>query len=141
MCVKKQEKLQKVKQDNWYMESRLAKRKDQRARRARRVRSQTRGTAFKPRMSVMKSNKHLSVQVIDDEAGVTLFSASTMSADMTSLQLGKKSKEAARHLGLKIAESAKKINISTVVFDRGYNKYHGLLAELANSAREAGLQF
>lgn len=123
------------------MENRLAKRKVQRTRRALRVRSQTRGTALKPRMSVMKSNKHLAVQVIDDEAGVTLFSASTMTAEMTSLQLGKKSKEAARHLGKKIAEDAKKNNVNAVVFDRGFCKYHGLLAELANSAREAGLQF
>ena len=123
------------------MENRLAKRKVQRTRRALRVRSGTRGTALKPRMSVMKSNKHLAVQVIDDEAGVTLFSASTMTTEMTSLQLGKKSKEAARHLGKKIAEDAKKHNINAVVFDRGFSKYHGLLAELANSAREAGLQF
>ena len=123
------------------MENRLAKRKVQRTRRALRVRSQTRGTALKPRMSVMKSNKHLSVQVIDDEAGVTLFSASTMTAEMTSLQLGKRSKEAARHLGKKIAEDAKKNKVNAVVFDRCFCRYHGLLAELANSAREAGLQF
>jgi large subunit ribosomal protein L18 len=123
------------------MESRLTKRNAQRVRRALRVRSHTRGTASKPRMSVVKSNKHLSVQVIDDEAGVTLFSASTMSKEMETLKLGKKSKEAARSLGAKIAEAAKNKNISAVVFDRGYNKYHGLLVELANSAREAGLQF
>jgi len=123
------------------MESRLVQRNAQRKKRAVRVRSQTRGTSQKPRMSVIKSNRHLSIQVIDDEAGVTLFSASTLSKDMASLQMGKKSKEAARALGVKIAEDAKKHNISTVVFDRSYRKYHGLLAELANSAREAGLQF
>ncbi len=122
------------------MESRLVKRNAQRAKRALRVRSQTRGTAQKPRMSVIKSNKHLSVQVIDDEAGVTLFSASTLSKKGTE-SLNGKSKEAARIIGAKIAEAAKKHNISAVVFDRGYCKYHGLLAELANSAREAGLQF
>jgi large subunit ribosomal protein L18 len=123
------------------MENRLVKRKVQRSRRTLRVRSQVRGTASKPRMCVVKSNRHLFVQVIDDEAGVTLCSASTLSAEMVSLELGKKSKEAARHLGKKIAESAKQKNIDAVVFDRGHCRYHGLLAELANSAREAGLQF
>lgn len=123
------------------MESRLKKRNGQRARRLLRVRSQVRGTAVKPRMSILKSNKHLAVQVIDDEAAVTLFSASTMTEEMKSLNLGKKSKEAARQLGVKIAEMAKKNNLEKVVFDRGRYKYHGLLAELANSARESGLQF
>jgi large subunit ribosomal protein L18 len=123
------------------MESRLKKRNGQRARRLLRVRSHVRGTAQKPRMSVFKSNKHLSVQVIDDESAVTLFSMSTLAEEMKSLQMGKKSKEAAKQLGIKIAELAKKNQIATVVFDRGRYKYHGLLAELANSAREAGLQF
>jgi large subunit ribosomal protein L18 len=89
----------------------------------------------------MKSNKHIAVQIIDDEAGVTLLSASTLTADMRSQQLGRKSKEAARVLGRQIAEAAKKNNVNAVVFDRGCCKYHGLLAELANSARESGLQF
>ncbi len=123
------------------MESRLKKRNGQRARRLLRVRSHVRGNSQRPRMSVHKSNKHLSVQVIDDEAAVTLFSMSTLTEEMKSLQMGKKSKEAAKQLGIKIAELAKKNQISTVVFDRGRHKFHGLLAELANSAREAGLQF
>ena len=123
------------------MENRLKKRNGQRARRLLRVRSQVKGTALKPRMSVLKSNKHLAVQIIDDEASVTLFSASTMTQERKTLQFGKKSKEAAKHLGVKIAEMAKKHNVERVVFDRGRYKYHGLLAELANSAREAGLQF
>ncbi len=123
------------------MENRLVKRKAQRIRRTLRVKHQIQGTAEKPRICVRKSNRHLAVQVIDDEAGVTLFSASTMSAEMTTLQLGKKSKEAARELGKKIAELAMGKNVKTVVFDRGFRRYHGLLAELANAAREAGLQF
>jgi large subunit ribosomal protein L18 len=123
------------------MENRLALRNAQRAKRALRVRRQVRGTAQKPRMSVFKSNKHLGVQVINDEAGLTLASASTLSKEMVSSQMGKKSKEAARALGTKIAELTKGQNITTVVFDRGSRKYHGLLAELANAAREAGLQF
>jgi large subunit ribosomal protein L18 len=123
------------------MENKLKKRNEQRNRRALRVRSHVRGTAQKPRLSVFKSNKHLSVQVIDDESAVTLFSMSTLAEEMKSLQMGKKSKEAAKQLGVKVAELAKKNKIETVVFDRGRYKYHGLLAELANSAREAGLQF
>lgn len=123
------------------MENRLRKNKIRRDRRALRVRSQTRGTAERPRMSVVKSNKHLTIQVIDDEAGVTLLSASTLTAEMRAQQLGRKSKEAARQLGKQVAEAAKKNNVNAVVFDRGCCKYHGLLAELANSAREAGLQF
>ncbi len=123
------------------MENRLKKRHGQRARRLLRVRKHLRGTALKPRMSVLKSNKHLAIQVIDDEASKTLFSASTMTQEMKSLQFGKKSKEAAKQLGVKIAEMAKIHNIENVIFDRGRYKYHGLLAELADSAREAGLQF
>jgi len=123
------------------MESRLKKRNAQRARRLLRVRSGVRGTATRPRMSILKSNKHLSVQVIDDESSVTLFSMSTMTKEMKSLQLSKKSKEAARMLGTKIAEIAKQRNLDKVVFDKGRYKYHGLLAELANAAREGGLQF
>ncbi len=123
------------------MENRLKKRSGQRARRLLRVRKQVRGTALKPRLSILKSNKHLAVQVIDDEASVTLFSASTMTQEMKALQFGKKSKEAAKQLGVILAELAKKHNIEKIVFDRGRYKYHGLLAELADSAREAGLQF
>ncbi len=123
------------------MENRLEKRYAQRTRRAFRVRKQLRGTALRPRMSVFKSNKHLAIQVIDDEASKTLFSASTMTQEMKALEFGRKSKEAAKHLGVKIAEMAKKNNVEKVVFDRGRYKYHGLLAELADSAREAGLQF
>jgi large subunit ribosomal protein L18 len=123
------------------MENRLKKRYGQRARRLLRVRKQLKGTALKPRLSVLKSNKHLAIQVIDDESSKTLFSASTMTQEMKALQFGKKSKDAAKQLGIKIAELAKKHNIEKVVFDRGRYKYHGLLAELADSAREAGLQF
>jgi len=123
------------------MESRLAIRKAQRTRRAFRTRNRVRGTHERPRMSVMKSNKHLAVQVIDDEKGVTLFSASTLSKEMSAMQLGKKSKASARQLGQRIAELAKQHQVLRVVFDKGFYAYHGLLAELADAAREAGLQF
>ncbi len=123
------------------MENRLRERNVQRARRSLRVRKKVRGCAEKPRMSVFKSNCHLSVQIIDDESSKTLFSISTLSDEMKALNLGKKSKEAAKVMGQKIAEAAKKQNIGCFVFDRGRYKYHGLLAEIANAVREAGLQF
>ena len=123
------------------MESRLKQRNAQRGRRVFRVRKRVRGTAERPRLCVFKSNKHLSVQAIDDENSVTLFSAGTMTEEMQSLKLGKKSKEAAKKLGMIIADFAKQKQVKTVVFDRGRYKYQGLLAELANAAREAGLQF
>lgn len=123
------------------MENRLKTRNTQRKRRTFRVRKQVRGCSERPRMSVFKSNRHLSIQVVDDENSKTLFGATTLSEEMKALKLGRKSKEAAKKLGAKIAELAKQQNVQAVVFDRGRNKYHGLLAEIANAAREAGLQF
>lgn len=111
-----------------------------RARRAFRVRKHVRGTAEKPRMSVIKSCKHISVQLIDDEKGVTLAHFSTNSKDLRTMQL-KRNKAAAKVLGTKIAESAKGLGLETCVFDRGASKYHGILAELADAARAGGLQF
>ncbi|MEI8328478.1 MAG: 50S ribosomal protein L18 [Chlamydiia bacterium] len=119
------------------MDNSIKKRDIQRGRRLLRVRKKVRGSSEKPRMSVFKSNRHLSVQIIDDEKSVTLVSAGTLQEK----SLGGKSKESARKLGAMIAELAKKQNIHAVIFDRGYNKYHGVLAELANAARESGLRF
>ncbi len=119
------------------MESSIKRRNVQRKRRQFRVRKKVRGTSDKPRLSVYKSNKNISVQIIDDEKSVTLASASTLQ----DIGVDGKTKEAAKKLGTLIAELAKKQNIQAVVFDRGYNKFHGVLAELANSARESGLQF
>ncbi len=111
------------------------------ARRARifRVRKKIRGTADKPRLTVSKTNAHIYAQLIDDQKGVTLAGFSTQSSKET--QLNRRSKESARHIGAKIAEAAKKLNVAEVIFDRGRYKFHGVIAELANSAREAGLQF
>jgi len=113
------------------------------ARRARvfRVRKQVRGTAQKPRLSVSKTNYHLYAQLIDDESGVTLAGVGTQSSANRSTDHNRKSKESARVIGAQIAELAKKKNIDTVVFDRGRFKFHGVIAELANAAREAGLHF
>lgn len=95
----------------------------------------------KPRMSVHKSNKHISVQIIDDAKSHTLCAISTESAEFANTEFCKKNKVSARRLGVRIAEMAKEKNIKEIVFDRGQFKYHGILAELADGAREAGLQF
>lgn len=119
------------------MESRLLTRNNQRIKRALRVRKQVRGSSDKPRLSVSKTNVHISAQLIDDEKGITLLSAGTMQKSIG----GKKSKETARLVGAAIADLAKQKQIQRVVFDRGRHKFHGLIKELATAAREAGLQF
>lgn len=117
------------------------KRNVRRRRRLMRVRKQVRGTAEKPRLSVFKSNRHLFAQLIDDDKGFTIASAGTIMKDFRNKELGQKSKDAAREIGVRLAEAAKQKNVVSAVFDRGFNKYHGLLAEVANAARESGLQF
>ncbi len=114
-----------------------------RARKARvmRVRKQVRGTAQKPRLTVSKTNHHLYVQLIDDVLGITLAGVGTQSKGHKGTDFNRKSKDSARKIGTQIAELAKEKNIEKVVFDRGRNKFHGIVAELANAAREAGLQF
>lgn len=113
-------------------------RKKSRKTRVLRVRKVLRGSAEKPRLSVSKTNNHIYAQVINDEAGITIVGFGTQSKSCKGKQ---KSKDSAREIGKQIAELAKAKNIDKVVFDRGRFKYHGLIAELANSAREAGLQF
>lgn len=112
-----------------------------RKRRVFRVRKKLTGTAEKPRLSVSKTNQHLFAQIIDDQKGITLAGIGTSSTQNKGGEFGRKSKVAARAIGSQIAELAKKAGIQTVTFDRGRCKYHGVIAELANAAREAGLQF
>lgn len=112
-----------------------------RFKRALRVRKKLRGTSAKPRLCVCKSNCHIQVQLIDDDAGHTLGSAATFSKDFRDTEFNRKNKASARKLGEHIAEIAKNKNIKEVVFDRGSAKYHGILAELADAARAGGLQF
>lgn len=112
-----------------------------RNRRALRVRKHLRGTAARPRLCVVKSNAHIQAQLIDDEAGHTLGSVATFSKALKGTEFARRNKSAARHLGEQIAQIAKEKNIKEVVFDRGPFKYHGILAALADAAREAGLQF
>ncbi len=119
----------------------ILKRQKTRHSRTMRVRKQLRGTALRPRMSVVKSNQHLQVQLIDDEAGVTIGSIGTFAKELRTTDFNRKSKESAKKLGQRIAEIAKEKNINEVIFDRGRHKYHGVLAELADAARDGGLKF
>jgi large subunit ribosomal protein L18 len=110
-----------------------------RARRHFRVRKKVSGTSARPRLVVSRSARHLFVQIIDDTQGRTLVSASTMEAD---LRVATGDKTAKSHqVGTLIAERAKAAGISSVVFDRAGNKYHGRIAAVADSARENGLEF
>lgn len=106
-----------------------------------RVRKHVRGTATRPRMTVLKSNKHLHVQLIDDERGHTLAAVSTLGKEFRGSEFTSKSCAAGRKLGEVIGAMAIKQNIKEIVFDRGPYRYHGILAELADGARGAGLQF
>jgi large subunit ribosomal protein L18 len=122
------------------MESSLINRNRKRLKRAYRVRQKLKGTAEKPRLTVLKSNRHIAAQLVDDEKGITLVSANTLMKKFRTKKLAR-NKETARLIGTELAELAKEKQITTVVFDRGSYKYHGVVAELANAAREAGLQF
>lgn len=115
------------------------KRHDGRLRRHKRVRRNLRGSAETPRLAVYRSNKHISVQVIDDLAGHTLASASTLEASLRSGPTANKA--AAAEVGKLIAERARAAGITSVVFDRGGYLYHGRVAAVADAAREAGLEF
>ena len=110
-----------------------------RARRAFRVRKKASGTAQRPRLVVSRSSRHLFVQVINDELGKTIAYASTMEANFRTDKADKSAK--AKAIGALIASRAKDAGVSTVVFDRAGNKYHGRIAAVADSARENGLEF
>ena len=110
-----------------------------RHRRHHRVRKKVTGTAERPRLAVFRSNRHMVAQVIDDTAGRTLASASTMEADLRTATGDKSAK--AKQVGTLVAERAKAAGVEQVVFDRAGNKYHGRIAALADGAREAGLGF
>ncbi|WAC19518.1 50S ribosomal protein L18 [Luteolibacter sp. SL250] len=103
-----------------------------------RIRRKVTGTADRPRLAIYYSNQHIYVQVIDDSAGKTLISASTMDK---SIENASSNVASAQKVGALIAERAKGSNISAVVFDRGGHLYHGKVKALADAAREGGLQF
>ena len=110
-----------------------------RLRRQVRGRKRITGTTERPRLVVTRSSKHITVQVVDDLVGKTLASASTMEADVRTLEGDKTAK--ARKVGALVAERATTAGVQGVVFDRAGNKYHGRVAVLADGAREGGLTF
>ena len=110
----------------------------QRKKRHARVRAKISGTPTCPRLCVFRSLKNIQAQVIDDVNGVTLASASSYEKDFGNAG---GNKEAAKKVGLLIAERAKAAGVTTVVFDRGGYVYHGRVSELADGAREGGLEF
>jgi large subunit ribosomal protein L18 len=111
-----------------------------RARRHFRVRKKIAGTTARPRLVFSRSTRHLFVQIVDDSIGQTIVSASTMEDALRKDSSSDKSSKA-KILGQSIAERAKEKGITTVVFDRGGNKYHGRVAALADAARASGLEF
>ena len=110
-----------------------------RQRRHLRVRKKVRGNAARPRLAVFRSNKHIYAQVIDDVAGRTVASASTMEGAKGSGSTG--TVAAAKAVGERLGERAKSAGVESVVFDRGGFKYHGRVAAVADGARSAGLEF
>ena len=112
-----------------------------RVRRHRRVRKQISGTPERPRLNVFRSLNGTYAQVIDDQSGHTLVSASTVDGELRSKMKGLTKTEQAKEVGLAVAERAKAKGIETIVFDRGGYRYIGRVKALADGAREGGLQF
>lgn len=109
--------------------------------RHKRVRNKVVGSSVKPRLCVYRSLSQIYAQIIDDEKGVTLASASTLEKPISALCEGKSKTEQAKIVGMEIAKKALEQNISEVVFDRGGYLYIGRVQALADGAREAGLKF
>ena len=119
----------------------MTSRNDRRLKRHARVRKNLFGTPEKPRMCVYRSNKNISVQIIDDVAGTTLVSASSLDKELKAQIAYGGNKEAAKIVGKAVGERAVAKGIKVVAFDRGGYLYHGRVQELADGAREAGLEF
>lgn len=116
-------------------------RSEQRAKKHLRVRKKVYGTAERPRLCVFRSEKHIYAQVINDDLGTTIAAASSIDKELKeTIALGS-NKEAAKAVGSLIAKKAVEKGIKEVVFDRGGYIYHGRVKELADAAREAGLDF
>ena len=110
-----------------------------RTRRHFRLRKKVTGTATRPRLVVNRSARHIAVQLVDDTVGRTLASASTLEADLRATDGDKTAK--ARRVGELVGRRASELGVTTVVFDRGGDSYHGRIAALADGARSAGLEF
>lgn len=117
----------------------MAKQTRQTLRQARhaRIRKRVEGTPERPRLSVFRSLKHISVQLIDDTKGVTIASASTLEKSLSA----KPNVDGAKKIGEAIGKRAKDLGVTKIVFDRGGYRYMGSIASLADGAREAGLEF
>jgi large subunit ribosomal protein L18 len=120
--------------------SRITDRKQRRRRIKRRYRDVVRGTADRPRLAVYRSLRHVYAQVIDDATGTTLVSAATLDPATAGELKATGGREAGKRLGQVIADRAKEKGISSVVFDRGGFKYHGVVRAIADGARESGLE-
>ena len=116
-------------------------RNDMRVRRHVRVRRRVSGTASQPRLNVFRSLDHIYAQIIDDVAGRTLASASTVDKDLRSELAALNKTEQAKRVGAAIAQRAQAAGVKQVVFDRGGYRYHGRVKALADASREAGLEF
>lgn len=114
---------------------------EQRERRHRRIRVKVKGTLERPRLNIYRSLEHIYAQVIDDVAGHTIASASTLDAEVKAATAGKTKSEQAKIVGQIVGTRAKSAGVSKVVFDRGGNRYHGRIKALADGARESGLDF
>ncbi len=110
-------------------------------RRVRRVRTKLRRQATQPRLSVFRSGRHIYAQVIDDAKGATLAAASSLDKELRGKFKTGADKDAAKQVGLLVAERAKAAGVKAVVFDRGGYLYHGRVKALADGAREGGLLF
>lgn len=112
-----------------------------RKRRKQHVRKNVTGTADRPRLTVFRSNKNIYAQIIDDMAGRTLAAASTVEKSVCDDLVSRGNCKGAKLVGLNIAEKANKVGITKVVFDRNGCAFHGRVKELAEAAREGGLEF
>jgi large subunit ribosomal protein L18 len=112
-----------------------------RRRRQRRVRAKIHGTAERPRLNIFRSNENIFAQLINDDLGHTIASASTIDKELAAQVDGKTKSEAAKIVGQVLGERAKQAGVDAVIFDRGGFQYHGRVAALADGARDAGLKF
>lgn len=116
-------------------------RNQQRMRRHARIRRKLHGTAERPRLNIYRSLENIYAQVINDDEGVTIVSASTIDRELAPTMADKNGMEAAKMVGLAVAQRAKEAGVNKVVFDRGGFLYHGRVQALAEGAREGGLEF
>ncbi len=117
---------------------RLSEKRHKQAQRKRRVRKKIMGTEARPRLTVFRSHRNISVQAIDDVNGKTIASVTTLEKEMSDVN---RTLEGAKAVGQKIAERLKAAKVKTVIFDRNGYRYHGIVKAVADGARESGLDF